>query len=209
MSGGGQPMSPAVQRQMEDTFGVDFSEVRLHRGRQANEANNAMSARAMTYGSDIFFADGEYQPASARGKHLLAHELTHVVQQSPGLKRKVRRKSKPAPALKTAKRLQRTLVFGPEDRFPSGSLIHKYVLPRIVKINSDVFIEARIPGANKKGVDGSKTGYADFYRGKDGEEDRLIAIRMDEGTPVFMDTKAFEYVPSNVSPPASVRETFR
>ncbi|MDY6874284.1 MAG: DUF4157 domain-containing protein [Chloroflexota bacterium] len=62
-------------------FGRDFSQVRLHTDSQADRSARAFGARAMTMGRDIVFASGEYAPQSRSGRHLLAHELTHVVQQ--------------------------------------------------------------------------------------------------------------------------------
>jgi hypothetical protein len=85
--GSGQPLETQVQRQMESSFGSDFGGVRIHTDRQAHELNQAVSAVAFTTGNDIFFSQGAYQPQSSSGRELLAHELTHVVQQggSPGL----------------------------------------------------------------------------------------------------------------------------
>lgn len=78
---GGSPLPPAVQSSMGNSFGADFSSVRVHTGSQSNQLNNQLQARAFTTGRDIFFRQGEYNPTSPGGQHLLAHELTHVVQQ--------------------------------------------------------------------------------------------------------------------------------
>ena len=80
--GGGQPMPTALRSQMESSFEADFSGVRLHTGSEAEAMSNDLSAKAFTYGNDVFFNNGQYQPYSAAGQHLIAHELTHVVQQS-------------------------------------------------------------------------------------------------------------------------------
>jgi hypothetical protein len=66
---------------MEPVFGADFSQVRVHTDTQANTLNRTLSARAFTTGRDIFFRQGEYRPGSSTGQELIAHELTHVVQQ--------------------------------------------------------------------------------------------------------------------------------
>jgi len=68
---------------MEIRFGQDFSRVRVHTSRQAADSARAMGARAYTVGSDIVFASGQYQPGIPAGDHLLAHELTHVIQHGP------------------------------------------------------------------------------------------------------------------------------
>jgi len=87
--GGGQPLDRTVQRQMESAFGTNFSHVRVHTDSGANTLNHALSARAFTTGQDIFFRQGEYNPGSSSGKELLAHELTHVVQQTGGIQTKL------------------------------------------------------------------------------------------------------------------------
>jgi hypothetical protein len=78
---GGQGLPAAVRTSMEQAFGVNFRDVRAHTGGLADALNHAVSARAFTAGQDIFFRQGEYDPASRDGRLLLAHELTHVVQQ--------------------------------------------------------------------------------------------------------------------------------
>ena len=81
MRGGGQPMSDDTRGFFESRMGVDFGDVRVHQGSQADSLNNTLQAKAFTTGSDIFFKSGEYNPGSDAGKELLGHELTHVVQQ--------------------------------------------------------------------------------------------------------------------------------
>ena len=79
--GGGQALDSAARAQMEPAMGADFGGVRVHTGGQADALNRDLSARAFTTGQDIFFKQGEYSPGSSSGRELLAHELTHVVQQ--------------------------------------------------------------------------------------------------------------------------------
>jgi outer membrane protein OmpA-like peptidoglycan-associated protein len=80
--GGGSPLSAAVRSFMEPRFGNDFSQVRVHTDSAAVQMNQDLHAQAFTHGSDIYFGTGKYQPESTEGKQLLAHELTHVVQQT-------------------------------------------------------------------------------------------------------------------------------
>ncbi|MCT7989849.1 eCIS core domain-containing protein [Laspinema olomoucense] len=80
----GTPLGEPIRRQMEGAFGADFSGVRVHTNNTADTLNRSLSARAFTTGNNIFFKQGEYNPSSSSGKELLAHELTHVVQQSGG-----------------------------------------------------------------------------------------------------------------------------
>ncbi|MCS7060117.1 MAG: DUF4157 domain-containing protein [Anaerolineae bacterium] len=89
--GAGAPLPPETRTLMENHFGADFSDVRVHTGAQADMLNRQLGAQAFTWGSDIYMGDGKYNPASRDGRRLLAHELTHVVQQSGGARRQVRR----------------------------------------------------------------------------------------------------------------------
>ena len=81
-SGRGSPLSEHTRVEMEQAFGVDFSKVRIHTNAQAVEMCEELGAQAFTNGKNIYFNTGKYNPESAQGKKLLAHELTHVVQQS-------------------------------------------------------------------------------------------------------------------------------
>jgi len=85
LSGGGLPLTPPVRAEMESSMGVDFGAVRVHHDGHANHLARSVNALAFTYGRDIVFGGGQYQPATAGGKRLLAHELTHVVQQTGGV----------------------------------------------------------------------------------------------------------------------------
>lgn len=83
----GQPLDPAARAFFEPRFMHDFSKVRIHAGAEPARAARAIEARAYTLGRDIVFGHGQYAPGTTEGRRLLAHELTHVVQQgqaSPG-----------------------------------------------------------------------------------------------------------------------------
>lgn len=79
--GAGQPLDGAARAQMEPALGADLGGVRVHADQRAHNLNQALDARAFTTGSDVFFRQGQYAPGSPEGRELLAHELTHVVQQ--------------------------------------------------------------------------------------------------------------------------------
>ncbi len=79
--GSGQSLPDDVRTSMESAFGADFSGVKVHNDAESDALNESVSARAFTTGQDIFFKQGEYNPGSSSGKEVLAHELTHVVQQ--------------------------------------------------------------------------------------------------------------------------------
>lgn len=80
----GRSMDETVQREMESKMGGDFSEVRMHLGPEAAAAADSIGARAFTVGNHVAFNRGEYDPGSEEGKRVLAHELTHVRQQTAG-----------------------------------------------------------------------------------------------------------------------------
>lgn len=82
--GSGKPLSTDTRQRFESRLGMDFSGVRVHTNSAADAAARSINAEAYTVGSDIVFSDGKYDPNSVDGSKLLAHELTHVVQQTSG-----------------------------------------------------------------------------------------------------------------------------
>ncbi|NES82756.1 MAG: DUF4157 domain-containing protein [Moorea sp. SIO2B7] len=86
--GGGSPLDHAFRAKVEPAMGADFSGVKVHTDNDADQLSKSIQAKAFTTGNDIFFKKGEYEPGSQKGQELLAHELTHVVQQSSGIRQK-------------------------------------------------------------------------------------------------------------------------
>lgn len=87
--GRGDALPPRLRDRMEAGFGADFSAVRIHRDVEAAQLSASLSARAFTHGREIYFGAGAYDPASRSGQHVLAHELTHVLQQRSAMDRRV------------------------------------------------------------------------------------------------------------------------
>lgn len=89
LAGTGSPLEPGVRHDMEARFGRDFSGVRVHADGAAQRSAQEIDARAYTAGNHVVFGSGQFAPASGEGRRLLAHELTHVVQQgrahAPGI----------------------------------------------------------------------------------------------------------------------------
>ncbi|MFP3460959.1 DUF4157 domain-containing protein [Arthrobacter globiformis] len=83
-SGGGQPLEEPVRADMEGRLGHSFSDVRVHTGDAAHDSATSVNAHAYTVGSNIVFQRDKYDPGSDAGRTMLAHELTHVVQQRSG-----------------------------------------------------------------------------------------------------------------------------
>jgi hypothetical protein len=93
-TGKGQELPEHTKAEMEAVFGSDFSQVKVHTDTAAVQMNQQLGARAFTHGNDVYFNQGAYQPGTQQGNHLLAHELTHVIQQGaaqqvPGVQRTV------------------------------------------------------------------------------------------------------------------------
>jgi hypothetical protein len=100
----GQPLDAETRSVMEPRFGYDFSGVRVHADAKADQSAKSVSANAYTAGSHMAFASGRYAPSSRGGQQLIAHELTHVVQQASG----------PVASTQVAEGLS---VSHPQDRF--------------------------------------------------------------------------------------------
>lgn len=109
---GGSALDGGVRSFMESRFGHDFGDVRVHTDTRAAESAQAVNARAYTVGNDVVFAPGEYNTSSTSGRHLLAHELTHVLQQGGG------------GALRSSNALQRKIAGMPVTSLP-GAMVQR------------------------------------------------------------------------------------
>ena len=83
-SGGGTPLDAGTRATMESAFGTSFDDVRVHTDDKASKSAEAVGANAYTVGSDMVFRSGHYEPGSQAGQRAIAHELSHVIQQSQG-----------------------------------------------------------------------------------------------------------------------------
>ncbi|HWB85235.1 MAG TPA: DUF4157 domain-containing protein [Bryobacteraceae bacterium] len=150
--GQGSSLPASSRTFMEERFGVDFGHVRVHTGTDADDLNRSLHAYAFTSGSDIFFAAGQFRPGTADGDRLLAHELTHVVQQTGAVQRS------------TETRVQTLRL---------GNWAHKGIQDRLIADNPDLLGEVHIPGALSPDAEAAagfdidnldKRGFADLYR---------------------------------------------
>jgi len=116
LNGGGQQLPNEMRNFYEPRFGYDFSNVRVHTNIGAAKSAQSINALAYTSGNNIVFNSGQYSPASSYGKHLLAHELTHVVQQQPLLNSYVNGKSQKGKTPEIQRLVRRTMVTGCEDQ---------------------------------------------------------------------------------------------
>jgi hypothetical protein len=84
VSGAGRPLEPSVRRDLEERLGHDLGRVRLHTDRAAGAVCDLLGAAAVTVGTDVFFGAGAFQPGTAEGQRLIAHELLHTIQRPHG-----------------------------------------------------------------------------------------------------------------------------
>lgn len=105
--GGGSPLPERTKSFMESRFDADFSGVRIHTGHYASDVSEKLNAQAFTVGNDIYFNRGTYNPESDSGKNLIAHELTHTIQQESGGNQKMQRRVSPH-----IKRIRSRLTYG-------------------------------------------------------------------------------------------------
>jgi len=89
--GEGSRLPDALKNEMESGFGADFSQVNIHTNSNAIQMSKQIQAQAFTHGNDIYFNKGKYNPSSKKGKHLLAHELTHAIQQKGMIHKKIQK----------------------------------------------------------------------------------------------------------------------
>jgi hypothetical protein len=107
----GQPLDAATRRFMEQRFGHSFGHVRIHTDAKAAESTHAVNAQAYTVGCDVVFGPGRYAPETTDGQKLLAHELTHVLQQTVGpAATQIQRKPAPDPANPTLKESDKSWI---------------------------------------------------------------------------------------------------
>jgi hypothetical protein len=130
--GSGSPLGNEIQSRMESSFGADFSNVRIHNDSASVQMSQDLHAQAFTHSNDIYFNSGKYNPESNEGKHLLAHELTHVIQQNGNIGRTaVQRKVNPS-NITTNQNILNTL-----------GLTRQQVIDTITDANADAIVLAR------------------------------------------------------------------
>ncbi len=113
--GSGNQMADPVKNNMESAFGTNFKNVRIHTNEKAQAMSSKINAQAFTFGNDIYFNKNKYNPNSKSGQHLLAHELTHVVQQN---NKSINRKPKPPSPTQIAIDAQKTMWLDLKTHFP-------------------------------------------------------------------------------------------
>jgi Domain of unknown function (DUF4157) len=141
----GQPLDPASRAFFEARFGDDFSSVRIHQDAKAGESARAVNAMAYTVNNDVVFEVGRYAPNTREGRRLLAHELTHVVQQrsaAPGIAGKLKVGAAGDARERAADRAAQTIDSGGQVEVASSGegVLHRQLLP----IGPDAIHQPRI-----------------------------------------------------------------
>ncbi|MFN9835895.1 MAG: DUF4157 domain-containing protein [Pseudanabaena sp.] len=112
--GSGQSLDANLQQSMGQAMGADFSGVKVHTDSQSDQLNQSIQAKAFTTGQDVFFRQGAYEPSSRGGQELIAHELTHVVQQNGGAVQRSPQQTTTSPT--DDERIQRWFGFGKKKK---------------------------------------------------------------------------------------------
>jgi len=138
--GSGQSMSDSVRQPMEQAFGADFSGVKIHTDSQSDQLNRSIQAKAFTTGKDVFFRQGTYDPGSQGGQELLAHELTHVVQQTGGQVAPIQKKGQPSKLSHQAPIVQAWSLFG-ESETPAQKAQKQQEWANVLENDKNAFAE--------------------------------------------------------------------
>lgn len=182
---GGAPLPHDVRSFMEPRFGADLSDVRVYSGDEAGKLTNGLQAQAFTFGRHIWLGHGE----SVRDRRLMAHELTHVLQQVPRPTSRPDVETSPTPAHAQRARKYYMLPRLGRGIAGPGTRTHQYVLGILGGATSGLFGEVKIPGANRKTVGLTLTGIADLYKAS-----KTIGVRFEQGegelVPAYLDADA-------------------
>jgi hypothetical protein len=165
--GSGSPLPSDVRQSMESRFGADFGGVRVHTGSGAEGLSAEIGAQAFTHGNDIYFNAGKYDPGSTSGGHLLAHELTHTIQQGASQPR-ADAKAQGSPAPRPAGAIQRRNLSRSLQRTEAGSQRQAAV--------ELATAEAGKVSSKEPGPDGKRTGWErllEYFKTTFGE-DRIL-----------------------------------
>lgn len=154
--GSGSPLPSGTRESMEGRFGADFSGVRIHTGNEAQTLSGQIQAQAFTHGNDIYFNSGRFSPESSTGSHLLAHELTHTIQQGA---------SQATTQKKAARAIQRRGIQRQIQRVEAGS-------QRTAAVEMAKAEQGKV-NANDTGPDGKRMGWErllEFFKITFGED---------------------------------------
>lgn len=125
-SGGGSPLDNDIKEIMESRFGYDFSRIRIHRNTKATESAQLLNALAFTVGQDLVFSQGQYAPRTYEGQRLLAHELSHAIQQTSE-PNPYRHTSNPIKSEASQVSNETRIVVGPTPRLRTAPMVARQI----------------------------------------------------------------------------------
>lgn len=198
--GGGEALAAETRNSMESSIGADFSGVRVHTGREAASLSNELGAQAFTHGNDIYFNEGKYAPSDKSGQHLLAHELTHTIQQGASVQRKPDTSIAPpgiiqksGPSAPGAAKGGPAGVPGEVVNIASGNFLPSARLKEKIKEAGDKGLEVNVSAGNVAGAGTMKvyekdgnyiskgTGYLPLKLGILQPANPMLAVQMKDG----------------------------
>ena len=171
---GGHPLLQDTRKGMEDRFGQDFSNVRIHTGSEAASMSRFIQAKAFTYENNIFFNEGKYNQNTKDGLQLLAHELVHVIQQTG---------SRPIQP-----RIQR------ESEVKIGNWAHARIQDLLRGKDNKLITEAPIPGGTRDEKKINVVGFADLYKAEEQTVSGISAQEPAESKLLEEAHKVYKYV---------------
>ena len=181
--GSGSPLPADVRERFESGLGADLGGVRVHTGSASAEAAQAVGAHAYAVGQDIHFAAGQYQPSSADGLHLLAHEVAHTVQQAGGATSERQHRlevSMPGDALEVeADRVADALVAGAPAAVSSASGGGLHRDPAPAESKNELEVKTKVKALCDRDFGGDyKKGFDHFDANHDGvcDKNEVIAL---------------------------------
>ncbi len=180
--GGGNPLPKGTKRKMESAFGRDFRDVHIHTDTSSVEMNKELQAHAFTHGKDIYFNSGKFNPENTEGARLLAHELTHVVQQNEMIQKaghngQVQRKKAPLSGMTPKETIDYRIEKKVDEAIGQSPTISPYITKKLkagLKVEGKVIYhssqkdmeESRVGTGNKDKEDENVGGYFDRKTGK-------------------------------------------
>lgn len=148
LAGPGRPLESALRHDMEQRFGHDFSRVRVHSDATAEQSALDVNANAYTVSNDIVFGANRFAPESNEGRHLLAHELAHVVQQSGSTSSIARMQRQPRGSAAGC-----GICMNDPGGRAAGNISHAEVQSAFIAMNPDMVAERPVPGIPNSGID--------------------------------------------------------
>ncbi len=180
--GRGNSLPTATKGKMESAFGRDFSDVHIHTDTSSVELNRELNAQAFTHGKDVYFNSGKFNPENREGERLLAHELTHVVQQNETIQKsslygQVQRKKAPLSGMTPKQTIDYRIEEKVDKAMAESPTISPYIIKKLeagLKIEGKVIYhssqkdmeESRVGTGNKDKEDENVGGYFDRKTGK-------------------------------------------